>query len=613
MLRMTLQPRVRPVQASPLQILKLKARGSVTTPPQSKHLTLQSQTQNNETMLPMNPRPLLLGLILAVGGVVTAHYAPPVPLERIAPPARQFGLPFAGPPGPNTWLLGQLYGNTTGAYRRRNTDYNAGQGIHFGMDFSAPCGTPVLAIGDGVVREVDGPHGSAPHNLVLDHAGNLSSLYGHLQFKSSLRIGQRVKRGQVVGVSGDSQFTCISAPHLHLEIRDHSHQRFLNPVPYIAADWDSLALVGGFGRGYQRDLAQPRRWQSLEDQPAALRGGRLHNAYANPWPPAPNASPTYPTRINATAFTPAPNPNLEETETRLSSNACCVAPFWSSDSTRVLFIDKPDQNPAAIHAIQTNNPSTPKKAFSSVALFSPSQRIAVLPGSPTILERLSDGRRVRVPARGGVQFSKSETQIAWAVTADGGRFDTQPTRIYTAILAANFTLSAPTLVASIYGGGASGWLSETELLVNGKSDPNQRDRSLRVQNLRTGTSRTLATALNFRGISLNPNGTRVAYYVAFDNANRNGLFVQDVRSGARVRLDWFGSYRWRNNDALAYVPLEPNQTQRVMQWDALENRSKLLAAPSASIAGDDWQVSPDGSKLVYVNARDRNLYMIALP
>ncbi|WP_412026409.1 M23 family metallopeptidase [Deinococcus yunweiensis] len=230
----------------------------------------------------------LLGLGLTGAG--GAHYVPALPDSAIANPSRQFGLPFAGAPGPNTWLLGQGYGNTTGAYRQRRSTYGNLQGIHAGLDFSAPCGTPVRAIGDGVVAEVDGPHGSPPHNVVIDHAGNLSSLYGHLRVRSSLKRGQTVKRGQVIGESGDSQFTCVSAPHLHLELRDRSHQRFFNPQPFIAADWNTLALASGFGRGYEYDLDSPRRWQSPDTQPQALRGGRLLNEFARPWPPAPGGA-----------------------------------------------------------------------------------------------------------------------------------------------------------------------------------------------------------------------------------------------------------------------------------------------------------------------------------
>lgn len=225
------------------------------------------------------------GFALASGLSASAHYARALPESRLPKPARQFGLPFATPPGPDTWLLGQPYGNTVGAYRERRASYAAGQGIHFGLDFSARCGTPVVAIGDGRVVEVDGPHGSAPHNLVIDHGNGLASLYGHLLERPKLAVGTRVRRGQQVALSGDSQFTCVSAPHLHLELRDSSHQRFLNPVLYIAADWESLALAGS-ARSFERDLDDPHRWQHLDEQPSALRGGSLLNNFARPWPPS---------------------------------------------------------------------------------------------------------------------------------------------------------------------------------------------------------------------------------------------------------------------------------------------------------------------------------------
>jgi murein DD-endopeptidase MepM/ murein hydrolase activator NlpD len=203
-----------------------------------------------------------------------------------AGPPRPFGLPFADPPGPNSWYLGQLYGNTTGAYNQRDIMYHAGQGLHFGIDLAAPCGTPVIAIGNGVVAKVDAPeHGSLPHNLMLQLDAGYAALYGHLVERSKLAVGQRVTKGQVVGLSGDSFGTCHSAPHLHLEIRSPNYLTAYNPITLIDADWDSLALIGSYQRGFERDLADPRRWQYPDDQPKTQFGGPLLNNYPEAWPP----------------------------------------------------------------------------------------------------------------------------------------------------------------------------------------------------------------------------------------------------------------------------------------------------------------------------------------
>lgn len=201
-----------------------------------------------------------------------------------APP---FGLPFASPPGPDTWLFTQPYGNTVFAFRQRRTFYAAGQGLHFGVDLGAPCGTQVVAIGDGVVVGIDqGAHGAGPHNLMIDHPNGYASFYGHLLERPPLRLGDEVHRGQVIARTGDPDLSCTSRPHLHLEIRDApAHRRAFNPVPLIDADWNRIVLAGGGPIGFAVDLGDPRRWQLLGDQPEIAFGGPLLNDYAAAWPP----------------------------------------------------------------------------------------------------------------------------------------------------------------------------------------------------------------------------------------------------------------------------------------------------------------------------------------
>jgi murein DD-endopeptidase MepM/ murein hydrolase activator NlpD len=229
---------------------------------------------------------VFVGLILATGWLLVAWLALPQAAAQ-SQAEKPFILPFSQPPGPDTWLLAQPYGNTIGAFFQRDTTYRAGQGIHFGVDFSAPCGTEIVAIADGVVFAVDNMNfGSAPHNLMIDHPElGYSSFYGHLLEPPGLRVGQQVKAGEVVALSGDPAETCYGRPHLHLEIRDLNHWRKYNPVELMEGDWDNLALVGPFGPGFERDLGDPRKWQHLDEQPEIVVGGPLLNDFANPWPP----------------------------------------------------------------------------------------------------------------------------------------------------------------------------------------------------------------------------------------------------------------------------------------------------------------------------------------
>lgn len=225
-------------------------------------------------------------ILLALAGILVVAVFAWQP-ARAQTTDKPFILPFAEPPGPDTWLLAQPYGNTIVAYWQRDTTYRAGQGIHFGVDFAAACGTPVVAMGDGVVFAADAMNfGAGPHNLMVDHPElGVATFYGHLLERPQLSAGQRVEAGQIIGLSGDPAETCVGRPHIHIEIRDLRHVRKYNPVDFIDADWENLALIGPFGRAFERDLNNPRRWQHLDDQPDIVVGGPLINDFRNPWPP----------------------------------------------------------------------------------------------------------------------------------------------------------------------------------------------------------------------------------------------------------------------------------------------------------------------------------------
>ncbi|HEY9735488.1 MAG TPA: peptidoglycan DD-metalloendopeptidase family protein [Trichocoleus sp.] len=89
---------------------------------------------------------------------------------------------------------------------------------HNGIDVAAPTGTPIIAAADGrVVRTVTGYGGGWGWHVVLQHANNIYSLYGHLS-AISVANGQEVKQGQEVGKCGSTGRS--SGPHLHFEFRD---------------------------------------------------------------------------------------------------------------------------------------------------------------------------------------------------------------------------------------------------------------------------------------------------------------------------------------------------------------------------------------------------------
>jgi murein DD-endopeptidase MepM/ murein hydrolase activator NlpD len=99
--------------------------------------------------------------------------------------------------------------------RRRHPILNSIR-AHRGVDYAAPRGTPIRAAGDGKVifRGVKGGYGNT---IILQHGGNITTLYAHMSRYAGTRIGSRVRQGQTIGYVGATGLA--TANHLHYEYR----------------------------------------------------------------------------------------------------------------------------------------------------------------------------------------------------------------------------------------------------------------------------------------------------------------------------------------------------------------------------------------------------------
>jgi murein DD-endopeptidase MepM/ murein hydrolase activator NlpD len=99
--------------------------------------------------------------------------------------------------------------------------------IHRGVDLRVPTGTEVHAMAQGSVRFAGTMSGFG--NVVwLDHGGSILTVYAHLS-TIRVRAGQRVRRGEVLGLSGMTGDA--TAPHLHFEVWRGGHE--VDPVPLL--------------------------------------------------------------------------------------------------------------------------------------------------------------------------------------------------------------------------------------------------------------------------------------------------------------------------------------------------------------------------------------------
>ncbi len=102
---------------------------------------------------------------------------------------------------------------------------------HFGTDYPAPVGTPVLAVNDGKVI-LAGKYPVRGNLVVIDHGAGVTSLYFH-QSKLLVKPGQTVTRGQKIGEVGTTGLS--AGPHLHLEVRVRGEGT--NPATWMNRLW----------------------------------------------------------------------------------------------------------------------------------------------------------------------------------------------------------------------------------------------------------------------------------------------------------------------------------------------------------------------------------------
>ena len=124
--------------------------------------------------------------------------------------------------------------------------------LHQGIDLRAPIGTPVYAPADGVVQvagfNVVSGYG---YLVVIEHNFGFKTRFAHLSKKDVVKEGQFVKKGDLIGYSGNTGVS--TGPHLHYEIR--FVQRPLDPANFI--NWNR--------KNYEEIFQKEKRvsWQSL--------------------------------------------------------------------------------------------------------------------------------------------------------------------------------------------------------------------------------------------------------------------------------------------------------------------------------------------------------------
>ncbi len=109
--------------------------------------------------------------------------------------------------------------------------------MHEGFDYNIPVGTAVFATADGVVTRVVSRGHTNGLSITINHQNGYTTVYSFLSY-SSVRVGSRVKRGELIALSGNSGLSY--APHLHYEVRYKNKP--VDPLYYMFMELDPERL-----------------------------------------------------------------------------------------------------------------------------------------------------------------------------------------------------------------------------------------------------------------------------------------------------------------------------------------------------------------------------------
>lgn len=332
---------------------------------------------------------------------------------------------------------------------------------------------------------------------------------------------------------------------------------------------------------------------------------------SSPLPPTATATPAPPTAT--------PTPALRQ----LTTGRCCVNPFWRADGETVRFIDKPTtEMPVGYYEVPLNvaEPALIGTLVTeTLGSWSHGDRFYLIPGPDgyTVIDE-AGGQTYQNESTGNNRpnISPDGTRLAYQISDQSQ--DVPFNERFASIYSANLDGSNEQLILEGRGVSFAGWLNNDQWLLSVVNTENPEERILRRYSLADGSMIDLVVGARIQGTSASPDGTHIAYYVTLDRQHpeRNGYWLTNTQTGDTRPLPFIGSYRWRTEETVLVIPFEPGAASfRLQEYNITTETLRDVTDPnvvSFRIHNNDWSLSPDGNRIVFVNAVDRNLWVIEL-
>ncbi len=123
--------------------------------------------------------------------------------------------------------------------------------FHHGLDFAGKIGLPIRAPADGIVTSAGFNRGGYGYVIKIAHNYGFETIYAHLTKNLKVKVGDFVKKGDIIGYLGNSGRS--TGPHLHYEVRFLG--RILNPINFVR--WNII----NFDEIFKKEDRVP--WHSL--------------------------------------------------------------------------------------------------------------------------------------------------------------------------------------------------------------------------------------------------------------------------------------------------------------------------------------------------------------
>lgn len=328
---------------------------------------------------------------------------------------------------------------------------------------------------------------------------------------------------------------------------------------------------------------------------------------------------TGPTATAAPASTVAPQP-FKPVLAKLTDGGCCRNPVWHPDSTRILYTDAvPNQPLAATWAVPADASGPPTVFFPSAATVAPDGSRIAFPDFANHVTRIQEFGKQSTAAIANnaayVWFSSDGRQVAWLALAPGAQPSSNVDRLVR-VWVANADGSNARQRGNTVRAADLIWFPDGQRLLFTGRDTDGGNPGVYVLDINAGTLTRIVDAFSPRGLRLSPDGTKIVYLAALEEKPEdNGLFIANADGGAKRKLPLVGGVRWSpESRSLLILPFQTdNGADQLIRIDAatlgvtpLTDRTTL----SFRVAQDEWEVAPDGTRIVFNALTDSNIYVL---